>query len=76
MLNYQKNEAIVIIKNKDKLCGIYSMLALLHRKGHNPNRVSNYRQHLHGEKLKGIDLTDGFEVDGVEKVEQSNYKRI
>ena len=41
-----ENQAIIITENKDKLCGIDSILAFLHPPRDNPNRVSNYTKYI------------------------------
>ena len=42
-----KNQVLINIENKDKLCGICSILAFFHAPRDNPNRVSDYTQNLH-----------------------------
>ena len=40
----EKNQAILFIKNEDKVCGNYSILAFLNPSRDNLKRVSNYRK--------------------------------
>ena len=54
----QKKKAVLNVKNKDKKCFMWSVLASLHSvsRTDNADRVSNYRQYEHELKVDGLDF--------------------
>ena len=69
------NQAVVKLKNQDKLCGNHSLLVFLHPPRTDLNTVSKYTKSLKGIKTDGIDLNKGLNVDDMEeKEEQNNLK--
>ena len=61
------------IKNDDKYCFIWSMLASLHPcKNENPTRVSNYRQYFDELNNEGLDFTNGFKCSDLHRFEKLN----
>ena len=60
------------IEKKDKLCGIYGILAFLHPQIDIPTKVINYKKYINEIKSDGIDFTDRLKVDDIEKLEELN----
>ena len=72
-----RSNAFVNIKNNDKYCFIWSILASLHPfdNGH-PNRVSNYKQYFNELNIIGFDFTNGFKCSDVHKFGKLNNLSI
>ena len=69
--------ALINIKNNDKYCFIWSILAILHYcDNDHPNRVSNYRQYFNGLNIEEFDFTNGFKCSGVHIFEKLNNLSI
>ena len=62
----------MIIKNKDWLCWVYSILVSLQPPKHNPKAVSINAKNRYEIKTNKNDLTNGLKVDDFEKFEQLN----
>ena len=58
------------------MCGFLSVLAPLHPPSDNPIRVSNCAKYHHEIKTDGTDITDGWKVDDIEKLEELNNLKI
>ena len=72
-----RSNALINIKNNDKYCFIWSILASLHPCGNNhPNSVSNYNQYFNEINIKGFDFTNGFRCNDVHKFEKLNNLSI
>ena len=68
-----RSNALINIKNNDKYCFIWSILASLHPcDNDHPNRVSNYKQYFHELNIEGFDFTNGFKCSDVHKFEKLN----
>ena len=71
-LNYVKiplrSNAILNIKNNEKYCFLWSILAYLHPRNNNHlDRVSKYRQYFHELNIQGFDFSKGFRCSDVHK---------
>ena len=56
-----RSSALIKIKNIDKYCFIWSILAYLQPcENDHPNRVSNFKQYSDELKYEGFDFTNGF----------------
>ena len=68
-----RSNAPINIKNNDKYCFIWSILAKLHpcENGH-PNRVSNYEQYFNELNFHSFDFTNGFKCSNVHKFKELN----
>ena len=71
-----RSSAFLSIKNDDKCCFIWSILAKLHpifdpKNGHS-TRVSKYRQCFKELNIEGFDFTNGFKCSDVQKFEKLN----
>ena len=65
--------AILNIKNNDKYCFLWSILASLHPcQNDHPNRVSNYLQYFNELNIGGFDFSLGFRCSDVHKFEKLN----
>ena len=75
--NPLRTNALLIIKNDDKYCIIWSLLASLPPcdNGH-PYRVSNYRQNFDELTIKCFDFSNGFRCSDVHKFEKLNNLSI
>ena len=63
-----RSNALINIKNNDKYCFIWSILASLHPcENDHPNRVSNYIQYFNELKFQSFDFTNGFKCNDVHK---------
>ena len=68
-----RSNAILNIKNNDKYCLLWSILAYLHPCNNNhPNRVSNYRQYFDELNFQGFDFSKGFRCADVHKFNELN----
>ena len=70
--NTKENEAVLDTENKDKLCGVYSVVALLHNPRDNPKRFGNCTESLHEIKMDCFDLTKGLKINNIENGNQMN----
>ena len=72
-----RSSAISNIKNDDKYCFIWSLLASLHPCDNNhPNRVSTYKQFFNELNIDGFDFAKGFRCSDVHKFEKLNILPI
>ena len=70
---FLRSIALIIIKNKDKYCFIWSILATLHPcENDHLNRVSNFNQFSNESNINGFDFTNGFKCNDVQKFEKLN----
>ena len=68
-----RSNALINIKNNDKYCFIWSILASLHPcENHHPNRVSNYKQYFNELNIEGFNFTNGFKCSDVHKFNDLN----
>ena len=68
-----RSNALKNIKNKDKYCFIWSILASLHPcENDHPNRVSNYIQYFKDLNFQSFDFTNGFKCSDFHKVNELN----
>ena len=68
-----RSNALINIKNKDKYCSIWSILASLHPcENDHPNRVSNYIQYFNELNFQIFDFTNGFKCNDVHKFNDLN----
>ena len=68
-----RSKALVNIKNNDKYCFIWSILASLHPcENDHPNRVSNYIQYFNELNFQSFDFTNGFKCSDVHKFNELN----
>ena len=66
-----RSSALVNIKNDDKYCLIWSILASLHPyENGNPNRVSNYKQDFNELNIQGFDFSNGFKCSDMHRFEK------
>ena len=72
-----KSQEILNIKNKDKYCFLWSILAHLHpcSNGH-PGRNSKYAEYFNELNIDGFDLTDGSKTSDVKGFETTNKLSI
>ena len=68
-----RSNALIKIKNNDKCCFSWSILADLHPcEIDHPNRVSNYSQYFNKINIDGFDFTNGVKCSDVHKFEKPN----
>ena len=67
-----RSSTLVKIKNDDKYCLVWSILASLHPCSINPKRVSNYRQYFIELNIERFDFTYGFKCSDMHKFEKLN----
>ena len=68
-----RSNAVINIKNNDKYCFIWSILASLHPcENDHPNRVSNYKQYFNELNFQSFDFTNGFKCSDVQKFNDLN----
>ena len=68
-----RTNALVNIKNNDKYCFFWSILASLHpRENDRPNRVSNYYQYFNELNFQSFDFTNGFIYNDVHRLNELN----
>ena len=65
-----RSSAKVKIKNDDKYCFVWSILAKLHPCENNPNRVSIYVPYFNELNIKGFDLSNGFKCSDMYRFEK------
>ena len=71
-----RSSAIVNIKNDDKYCFIWSILASLYPCENDPNRVSNYEPYFNELNIEGFDFTNGFKCSDMYRFEKLNNLSI
>ena len=72
-----RSNALINIKNNDKYCFIWSILASLHPcENDHPNRVSNYIQYFNELNFQSFDFTNGFKCSDVHKFNELNNLSI
>ena len=72
-----RSNATFDIKNNDKYCFLWSILASLQPYDNdNPNGVSSYRQNFDGLNIDGFDFSNGFKCSDVHKFEKINNLSI
>ena len=72
-----RSSALVNIKNNDKYCFIWSILASLHPcENGNPNRVSNYESYFNELNINGFDFSNGFKCSDMHRFEKLNTLSI
>ena len=63
-----RSNALINIKNDEKYCFMWSILASLHPcENDHPNRVSNYKQSFNELNIECFDFTNGFKCSDVHK---------
>ena len=68
-----RSNALINIKNNDKYCFDWSILASLHPfENDHPNRVSNNKQYFNELNFQSFDFTNGFECSDVQKFNDLN----
>ena len=68
-----RSNALINIKNNDKYCFIWSILASLHPcENDHPNRVSNYIQYFNELNFQSFNFTNGFKCSDVHKFNDLN----
>ena len=66
-----RSSGLVSIKNNDKYCLLWSILAKFHPcENDHPKRVSNYRQYFEKFNIEGFDFTNGFKCSHVHEFEK------
>ena len=72
-----RSSAIVNIKNDDKNCFLWSILAKLHPcENDHPNRVPNYEPYFKELNIEGFDFTNGFKCSDMYRFEKLNKLSI
>ena len=72
-----RSNALINIKNNDKYCFIWSILASLHPcENDHPNRVSNYIQCFRELNSQSFDFTNGFKCSDVHKFKELNISSV
>ena len=71
-----RSSAILNIKNNDKYCFLWSILAYLHPCENNSNIVSSYRDYFNELNIEGFDFTNGFKCSDVYRFEKLNNLSI
>ena len=71
-----RSSAIINIKNYDKYCFLWSILAKLHPCENNSNIVSSYRKYFNELIIEGFDFTDGFRCGDLYRLEKLNNLSI
>ena len=68
-----RSNAILNIKNNDKYCFLWSILAYFHPCDNNhPNRVANYKQYFKELNIQDFDFTNGFKCSDLHKFNELN----
>ena len=66
-----RSNALINIKNNDKYCFDWSILASLHPcENDHPNRVSNYKQYFNELNIDGFDFTNRFKSCDMHRFEK------
>ena len=71
-----RSSAIVNIKNSDKYCFLWSILAKLYPCENNPDRVSKYEPYFNKLNIEGFDFTNGFKCSDMYRFERLNNLSI
>ena len=72
-----RSNALINIKNNDKYCFFWSILAYLHPcENDHSYRVSNYKQYFNELNINGFDFTNGFKCSDNHKFEKLNNLSI
>ena len=72
-----RSSAILNIKNDDKYCFLWSILAKLHPcENSHPDRVSNYEPYFNELNIEGFDFTNGFRCSDMYRFEKINNLSI
>ena len=72
-----RSSAIINIKNKDKYCFLWSILAYLHPcENSHSDRVSNYKPYFNELNIEGFDFSNGFKCSDMYKFEKLNNLTI
>ena len=72
-----RSSAIVSIKNNDKYCFLWPILAKLHPcENSNPKKVSNYEPYFNELNIEGFDFTNGLRCSDLYKFEKLNNLSI
>ena len=72
-----RSNVLINIKNNDKYCFIWSILASLYPcENDHPNRVSNYIQYFNELNFQSFDFTNGFKCSDVHKFNELNSLSI
>ena len=71
-----RSSAILNIKNNDKYCFLWSILAKLHPCENNSNIVSSYRDYFDELNIEGFDFTNGFKCSDMYRFEKLNNLSI
>ena len=72
-----RSSALINIKNDDKYCFIWAIIAKLHPcENDHPNRVSTYREYFDELIIDGFDFSNGFKCSDVQKFEKLNNLSI
>ena len=72
-----RSSAILNIKNDDKYCFLWSILAKSHPCGNShPDRVSNYEPYFNELNIEGFDFTNGFRCSDMYRFEKLNNLSI
>ena len=64
------------LESKNKVSGLFSILAFLHPPGDKTNGVSNFAWYLHQTKTNEIDPAFGLELEGIETLEELNNLKL
>ena len=68
-----RSNALIIFKNNDNSCSLWSILAYLHPCGNDHlSRVSNYKQYFDELNIEGFNYSTGFKCSDVLKFEKLN----
>ena len=72
-----RSSAILNIKNDDKYCFLWSILAKLHPcENTHPDRISNYESYFNELNIEGFDFTNGFRCSDMYRFEKLNNLSI
>ena len=71
-----RSPAILSIKNDDKYCFLWSILASLFPCENNSNSVSSYRKYFKKLNIEGFDFTNGFKCSDMYRFEKLNNLSI
>ena len=71
-----RSSAIVNVKNDDKYCFIWSILAKLYPCESNPDRVSKYLPYFNEINIEGFDFSNGFRCSDMYRFEKLNNLSI
>ena len=72
-----RSSAILNIKNDDKYCFLWSILAKIHPcENSHPDRVTNYKPYFNELNIEGFDFTNGFRCSDMYRFEKLNNLSI